>query len=190
MKKIIVILILFVMSSGAWAVDYEITWGDDNPGLDLRDYDTLLMTGGTAHYLNVGGWSTGVIEDTDPLNIGQGDGGIWEVSTSSYSELTINDGEFYELDLHGESIVNLHGGQIFGGLTVSNSTAWVNIYGYAFNNDPFLGSPLTGFWADNTPFSINLVDDTISTYDQIVFHIIPEPATILLFGMGGLILRS
>jgi hypothetical protein len=190
MNKIIVIVMLFVMSSGAWAVDYEITWGDDNPGLDLFDYDTLLMTGGTAYYLNMGGWSTGIIEDTDPLNIAGGDGGIWEVEASSYSELTINDGEFYDLIANGYGTVNLHGGQIFGDLTIYNSTAWVHIFGYGFNNDPFLGSPLTGFWSGGTPFSINLVDDTISTYDQLIFHEIPEPASIILLGLGGLLLRK
>ncbi len=190
MKKIIVILMLFVMATGAWAVDYEITWGDDSPGLDLRNYDTLLMTGGTTHDINMGGWSIGIIEDTDPIDIPETAGGVFEITTASYSELTINGGEFYELDLHGESIANLHGGQIFGGLTVSNSTAWVNIYGYAFNNDPFPGSPLTGYWASGTPFSINLVDSTITTYDQLIFHEIPEPASIILLGLGGLLLRK
>ena len=188
--SLFIVAILIIFASPLFAIDYLIEDGDDFGGLDLRDYDTLLMTGGTAHYLNMGGWSTGIIDDTDPLNIAQGDGGIWELDTASYSELTINGGEFYELGAHGESIVNLHGGQIFGSLTVFNSTAWVNIYGYGFNNDPFIGSPLTGFWADATPFSMNLVDSTISTYDQIVFHEIPEPATLLLFGLGGLALRK
>jgi hypothetical protein len=75
-------------------------------------------------------------------------------------------------------------------LTIFDDTSWVHIYGYGFNNDPFTGSPLIGFWADATPFSINLVDSTITTYDQIVFHIIPEPATLLLLGLGGLAFRK
>ena len=190
MKKIIVILMLFVMATRAWAVDYEVTWGDDSPGLDLRDYDTLLMTGGTAYYLNMGGWSTGVIEDTDPLNIAGGDGGIWDIDVSAYSELTINDGEFFDIVCDDYSTLNLHGGQIFNSLEIEHLTTWVHIFGYGFNNDPFMGSPLTGFWSGGTPFSINLVDDTISTYDQIVFHEIPEPASIILLGLGGLLLRK
>ena len=72
---------------------------------------------------------------------------------------------------------------------VEHTTTWVHIYGYDFNNDPYTGSPLTGFWAGGTPFSINLVDSTISTYDQIVFHA-PEPASMILFGLGGLFLRK
>jgi hypothetical protein len=193
MKKIIVILMLFVIATGAWAVDYEVTWGDDFGVLDLigtmENPDTLLMTGGTGHDLGVAAWSTAIIYDTDPINISETAGGIWEVKTSSYGELTINGGEFYEIVVGQESTLDLHGGQIFGSLMVDHTTAWVNIYGYGFNNDPFIGSPLTGFWADNTPFSINLVDDTISTYDQLIFHEIPEPASLILLGLGGLMLR-
>lgn len=98
-------------------------------------------------------------------------------------------GEFYEMGVHNDSIINLHGGQIFGSLTAYNSAAWVHIYGHGFNNDPFGGSPLTGFWMDDTPFSINLVDSTISTFDQIIFHETPEPGTLILLGLGAITLR-
>jgi len=189
MKRLIVLSVL-LFSGSAFATDYLIEDGDHFGVLSLYDYDTFFMTGGTGHDLGLGGWSTGIIEDTDPLNIAQGDGGIWEMSVSGYSELTINGGEFYEIDCDDYSTLNLHGGQIFGSLMVEHTTTWVNIFGYGFNNDPFLGSPLTGFWADDTPFSINLVDSAISTYDQIIFHEIPEPATLLLFGLGGLALRK
>ena len=177
-----------IFSGSAFAIDYEFTWGDEFGSLILVDYDTLLMTGGQGGNLSLGGWSTATIEDTNPI-IGEGDGGIWQLNTASYSELTINGGEINDLGGQHESLINLSGGQILGDLTVFNLTAWVHIYGYGFNNDPFSGSPLTGFWADATPFSINLVDSTISTYDQIIFHEIPEPVSILLFGLGGLMLR-
>ncbi|HIJ71271.1 MAG TPA: PEP-CTERM sorting domain-containing protein [Planctomycetes bacterium] len=182
------------MATRAWAVDYEVIWGDDFGGLDLigtmEDPDTLLMTGGTGHSLNVSAWSTAIIHDTDSINISETTGGIWDIDTHSYGELTINDGEFYDLSANGYSTIELHGGDIFGSLTISAPTAWAHIFGYGFNNDPFPGSPLTGFWSGGAPFSINLVDDTISTYDQIVFHEIPEPASIILLGLGGLLLRK
>jgi len=190
MKKIILILmLLFFISQAAFATDYVVGPGDEFGNLGLVNYDTLLMTGGGGHSLVLTGWSTGTIEDTDPL-VGPYEGGIWRISVSAYGELTINGGEFYEIYCDDFSTLNLHGGQIFGSLTIEDFTSWVHIYGYGFNNDPFTGSPLTGFWADDTPFSINLVDDTIPTYNQIVFHIIPEPATLLLLGLGGLFLRT
>ena len=132
--------------------------------------------------------STGTIENTTPLTVPL-ETGIWQLNTHSYSELTINGGEIQFLKADDYSTVNFHGGQILGNLIVEHTTSWVHVYGYGFNNDPFGGSPLTGFWADDTAFSINLVDDGISTYDQIVFHIVPEPATLCLFGLGGMLLR-
>ena len=187
MKHLIIASVL-IFTCNAFATDYVFTWGEEFGSLGLSNYDTFLMTGGEGEELSLAGWSTGTIEDTNPL-LGPNDGGIWDISTMAYAELTINGGEFNEIIVGQESTLDLHGGQIFGSLMVDHTTAWVHIYGYGFNNDPFLGSPLTGFWADATPFSINLVDDTISTYDQIVFHEIPEPATLALFCLGAFVLR-
>ena len=189
MKHLMILLVL-LLSSTIFAADYLVEDGDVFGDWILVDHDTFLMTGGGGHTLSMGGWSTATIEDTDPL-IAPYDGGIWQLNTHSYSELTVNGGEIQHLEAHSESLINLHGGQILGDLTVFDDTAWVHIYGYGFNNDQFGGSPLTGFWADDTAFSINLVDDnSVSTYDQIVFHIVPEPATMLLFGLGGVLLRK
>jgi hypothetical protein len=49
---------------------------------------------------------------------------------------------------------------------------------------------LTGVWEDYSEFSIQLLNiGTIPTYDQIEFHIIPEPGTIVLLGLGGFFLK-
>jgi hypothetical protein len=50
---------------------------------------------------------------------------------------------------------------------------------------------LTGLWVDDSAFSIQLVDQTgyDPVIDNIAFTVIPEPATLLLFGLGGLLLR-
>ena len=186
MKKIILLLMLFLISQATWATAYVVGPGDEFGNWIIDDYDTFLMTGGQGEDLSFSDWSTGTINDTDPI-IGEMDGGIWEVTTYSYSELTINGGEINDLESYHESLIHIYGGQILGDLTVYNSTAWVHIYGYDFGGS---SSVVTGFWADNTPFSINLVDDGISTYNQIVFHIIPEPATLLMLGLGGLVLRN
>ena len=187
--NLFIVAILITFASPLFATIYNIGPGDNFGNLGIVDYDTLLMTGGEGHNLDLLDWSTGTIENTSPL-ISEGVGGIWEIETHSYSELTILGGEINDLFGYHESLIYLHGGQILGDLTIYNSTSWVHIFGYGFNNDPFPGSPLTGFWADATPFSMNLVDSTITTYNQLIFHEIPEPATLLLFGLAGLALRK
>jgi len=187
--SLFIVVILITFASPLFAAIYNIGPGDNFGNLGIVDYDTLLMTGGEGHNLDLLDWSTGTIENTSPI-IGEGVGGIWEIETKSFSELTISGGEINDLFGYDYSEISLSGGQILGDLTVYAPTAWVHIFGYGFNNDPFPGSPLTGFWADDTPFSINLVDSSISTYDQIIFHEIPEPATLLLFALGGLALRK
>ncbi len=188
MKRLIILSIL-ILSGSAFAAVYNIGPGDEFGSLTLVDTDTLLMTGGEGEELTLGDWSTASIEDTNPL-IGPNDGGIWDLNTYGYSELSISGGEINDLGGHDYSTINLSGGQILGDLIVYAPTTWIHIFGYDFNNNPFGGSPLTGFWADDTAFSINLVDSTISTYDQIVFHIIPEPATLILLALGAFVLRK
>jgi len=50
---------------------------------------------------------------------------------------------------------------------------------------------LTGLWWDDTTFDIQLEDvpQYERTIDNIEF-IVPEPVTLLLFGFGGLVVRS
>ena len=51
---------------------------------------------------------------------------------------------------------------------------------------------LTGTWADFSTFDIQLVDRVgyDPAIENIAFTIVPEPATLLLFGLGGLALRK
>jgi hypothetical protein len=50
---------------------------------------------------------------------------------------------------------------------------------------------LTGTWEDFSKFNIKLVDyqGYSPTIDNIKFTIIPEPMTLLLIGLGGIMIR-
>ena len=215
MKKIIIIIftILLMSSGGVQAAIYNIGPGDNFGNLVLVDYDSLLMTGGEGHNLSLGDWSSATIEDTAPL-IDQDTGGIWAVTTYSYGIFNFNGGEINSIEAYGDSTVNMAGGTLTslrmdnesqaylkGGLienlasdqTLVGGLPWEDALIHIFCLDYLYDSPsnlLTGHWGDNSAFSINLIDiDAVPTYDYIEFHIIPEPATLIVFVLGGLLLR-
>ena len=212
---LLVVVVLTMEVCNVHAAIYNIGPGDNFGNLGLVDYDTLLMTGGEGHNLSLGDWTIATIENTAPL-IDQYSGGIWAVTTTSYSIFNFSDGEINSLETAGDSTVNMSGGILTSLEMHSESTAhisggWIdtlksnqslffdhsdeqfhgriNIYCLDWEYDP-VGSLLTGTWEDSSTFNINLIDiGTVPTYDYIEFHIIPEPATLFIFALGGLLLR-
>ena len=220
MKKIIItIFTVLLMGSGVvQAAIYNIGPGDNFGDLGLVDYDTLLMTGGEGHNLSLLGWSSATIENTAPI-IDPCDpysGGIWAVTTTSYSIFNFNGGEINSVKTWGDSTVNMTGGILTTLVTNSESIAHISggqietltsnqslffdhsdeqfhgrihIYCLDWEYDT-VGSLLTGTWEDSSTFNINLIDGTYDpTFDNLEFHIIPEPATLFIFALGGVLLR-
>lgn len=134
-------------------------------------------------------------------------GSIITLRTYDSSSANIHDGQIKgSIETRNSSTVNIHGGNIdldylavsdlgtlniyAGNLLVGNSpyfseSSTVNIYGYGFNYDGFL---LTGFLSDDSSFLIREV--SFSDYSHMNLIVIPEPTTVLLFGLGGLLLRK
>jgi hypothetical protein len=155
--------------------------------LGAYDSSTINLSGGVLDSLSATEYSTiNLSGDTQIGGLGNYDSGI----TNMYG------GTVGSMKVGSSNPVNLHGGVISDYL---KAVSTVNIYGYGFEYDPlagdYRGGQLTGFWLDDTPFSIDLFGDPggpssapIDTYSHIV--LIPEPATILLLGLGGLFLRK
>ena len=211
-KILLMMAMLMVVSGGRLkATHHLIEDGDFFSTLALID-DTLLMTGGTGELITMSGLSIATIENTSPLSDVPGEGGIWDIHVSSTSILNINGGEINNVETAWEGIVNMDGGRLvslemhaesqaflWGGQIenlasdqtaniIPNPLYMINLYSedYAYSETENL---LTGYWLDNSPFSINLIDiGDIPTFDYINF--VPEPATVLLLGIGGLILRK
>ena len=139
---------------------------------------------------NITFFEDGVIQDGDVYDV---------VGIFDHATVDMFGGNVGLIEAWNYSTVNLYGGIISDYLLAyGDDSLTVNIYGYGFEYDPlagdYRGGQLTGFWLDDTPFSIDLYyDDTpggaiIDTYPHIV--LIPEPTTILLLTLGGLILKK
>jgi len=219
LKNIILLIfttavILLLGASEAWATSiafYEdgvIQDGNVYSSVAVLNNATVDMTGGivteifTAYdfsTVNVSGGVLNILDswDSATLNL-SGDVQVDELGVVYSGTVNMFGGNVGLIEAWNHSTSNLHGGTISNYLLAyGDDSLTVNIYGYGFEYDPlagdYRGGQLTGFWGDDTPFSIDLYyDDTpggaiIDTYPHIV--LIPEPATILLFGLGAINIR-
>jgi hypothetical protein len=193
MRSLFVSLIVLGVSVCALAgYDYTISSGYSDD-IVLKNSQTLLMTGGGLYRLTAGGSSIVTIKNTAPLAIGMG--GVVDLIIGDLSHLSLSGGYIQSLNISGFATATLSGGQInkiysYQSTTVPNYMQHIEIIckDYSFNSTT---SKLTGTWADNTTFHIQLVNQSgySPVIDNIKFTIIPEPATLLLLGLGGVLLR-
>jgi hypothetical protein len=103
-------------------------------------------------------------------------------------------GEINWLDINGYGTATLSGGQIntlrnYNLQPIHDKLVEIVCKEYNYNAQTKI---LTGLWGDGSAFSIKLSDSAqytfTPTYDIIKFTIIPEPATLLLLGLGGVLL--
>ena len=114
----------------------------------------------------------------------------WVGNDYLYPTLNMYGGEIVYVNTFG-GVVNFYGGTVSGNIAAHGGS--YHVYGYDFNYNPDIGR-LTGFWEDDTSFTINMnpmsdPPNYQAVWGAVTLHEIPEPAALLLLGLGGLALR-
>jgi hypothetical protein len=163
-----------------------VTSGVCNAAIDWDIYSDTTISSGSYSNVNVFDSLDVPPVQTEVDMIG---GDILFLHSRDTSIINISGGTINNSDAYDYSSVNITGGN-FNMLAVKSENAFFHIYGYDFSiQTPSSTYILTGFWEDSSEFEIWLgrADLYGSNY---VLHEIPEPASVLLFGFGGLILRA
>ena len=119
--------------------------------------------------------------------------GIYDIFLNDNSELLYLDGITEEITLYKNAKVYLKGGRI-DGITICDHPSYSHkavIYCQAgYQMSP---SGISGLWADGTGFDINFVDvgsPYPPSWQGITIVEVPEPATLALLGLGGVLIRK
>jgi len=203
MKFYVFILVtLLLVVAPANAATYNINDGYFT-SLTLVNHETLLMTGGGGHNLTLDDSSQATIQGTAPLVEHQG--GIWDLRVTGNENcfLDFSGGGIHEFYIAFDAHAKFSGGRIdkifswqhVTDVPVGDPPVWVpdkhiEIVCWDWNWQESTNI-LTGTWEDYSTFNIQLYD--IVNYDPVIdnikFTIIPEPVTLLLLSVGGLVLR-
>jgi len=195
---LVMAMLVVVLSFGADkvnAIDYVVE-NEHYDQLDLWSGDTLLMNGGDIWQVNSYDNSEsnihgGVILQFDTYHtsiLDLFDGGkLNYLDAHNQSDLCMSGGELLYFNAFDSSTASLSGGVINN--LAADDESIIDIYGYGFAFDSsggsYPGGLFTGFWPDDTTFSIDLFDRNSITYDHIVSHEIPEPGMLSLFLFGS-----
>ena len=152
----------------------------------LNGDQSLLVTGGGALEITAEDASYVEVRNTDSLE--QFVGGIQSLLLDDFSNLNFFNGEMGGFSIHDDATAILSGGRmdLISSFQQSNLTKHITMI-VELNSIDLTGNVLTGNWLNSgEAFSITLFDQSgfDSVYSNINF--VPEPATLVLLGLGGL----
>ena len=154
--------------------------------------ENLLIQGGGADWIEARDESYIKVDYTsvssNPAKPVTNSTGIWDIMLYDNSRLLWLDGAIDEITVRDNSQAVLKGGYV-GAITLLHrpqDSCYVEIW---CQDNYFMDeNGISGFWLDGTAFSIDFIDEgPFVTSDYI--KVVPEPATLMLIGIGGLLIR-
>ena len=203
MKRIMPPLLLFLYACACFgalgdADDGYLTEGEYDYGVEVFNYDVLIVEGGGADMIEMWDYSYLEVRYTSiPINGDWHTGGILDILIDDYSKLLYLDGMNDLLSIYDDAKATLKGGTINHIRSYQYAdTKHIDLYcqpgwSWFYESDKIGG--ITGLWESGIAFNIDFIDKTYLGYDPVWMNIniieIPEPATLLLFTLGAVLIR-
>ena len=204
MKRILPSVLMFLccacygvasLSGDPETADGYLLTGEYAGGVSLENLEKLIVNGGNADVIDA--WDSSRIEvysTSLPLSL-EGKRGVYDIHLNDNSTLLFSGGATQSLKVYKNASALLTGGTInyitfyhYGTMTSKVTIDCQDGWEWLCTSGKIAG--IRGLWDDGTAFQIAFSNPGSIFPDTYNFvHVIPEPATLCLFGIGGLLLR-